>query len=193
MPRTQYHRCRVPKTLKGVVVQGIKLSGMLNVPLRDGTTKAKAIAWAEDLFAEAKSKINFKLSDAGAWELATTITARAGNLPALMTRHMGIRTASLFNPEGTPSARGWAARMGLGLSLPDVAKLQRWIDRVHEQRERLGYAALAVDGDDPEALRGEPRKDATTMRPERRWKRPLSGRSLQCTSSIRCRTGSMRM
>lgn len=116
-------------------------------------TRPKAVVWTDDLFAEAKAKANFRLTDADAWELATAICDQAD---ALRQSQPEEATLELFHEGGVPDSDGWVSRMGRSLSRPDHAKLQDWINRVHAQRYRVLIANYIKSADDPGALSGKP-------------------------------------
>jgi hypothetical protein len=71
--RTDYHRRRIPRDLQGIVIEGFRLTPVFNVPLRNGMTRAKAVAFTEDLIEKARARANYRLTDENAWELATAI------------------------------------------------------------------------------------------------------------------------
>jgi site-specific recombinase XerD len=137
------------------VVDGTKLGPQLYIPLRDGMTKVRAAAFTEDMIIKAREKINYRLTDTDAFDLAVAICDQAERLDGLV----GRERATLFRaPElgGFPDAAAWLERMGRAMSIEDTAKLNGWIERVQRQRRRLMLARALMEGDDPEALRGKP-------------------------------------
>lgn len=150
MARVGYHKRRVPNALQGTVLDGVKLTGMISVPLRDGMTRARAMALTEDMILRAKARVNFKLSDTDAFDLATAICDQHEAIPRVN------REAEMVDVEyGHPDARYWLARLGRSLNMEDIQSLTRWISRVHAQRFRLLAVKSIMSVDDPEALTGE--------------------------------------
>jgi integrase len=154
MARTELHKRRVPLELRGIVIDGIKLGTAVYVPLRDGMTRTKAKAWSEDLIIRAKARVNYKLTDADAWEIATAICDRHEEL-----REQGMsydEEMALCIPGRGPHAQGWLRRMDRNFSVDDQARVAQWVARVRGQRFRLGLATSLIQMDDPEALTGDP-------------------------------------
>lgn len=158
MALTPFYRRRVPAPLQGVVIDGLKLAALINVPLRDGMTKAKAVAFTEDVLLRAKALVNYRLTDAEAFELATAITDQYAAIPAEDRDYQMVTEPG----SGIPDARWWLGRLGRTLNLEDIHKLQGWITRVAQQRYRLMFMKDLVQVDDPHALSGAPKEDAPT-------------------------------
>jgi|SRR5712671_3130214 len=98
MPRTEVYKRRVPLELQGIVIDGLKLGTAVYVPLRDGMTRTKAMAFSEDLILRAKARVNYKLTDADAWEIATAICDRHEELREQgMSYHEEMRKATSDN------------------------------------------------------------------------------------------------
>ena len=148
MARTDYHRQRIPLAVQGVVVDGFKLGDVFNVPLRNGMTKAKARVFVDDLIEKAEARVNYRLTELDAWELATAICEAVEALP------QEERDFLLFDGDGTPTAHFWLKRMGREFNVEDTAKVAQWCQRVHRQRFRLDLVKSMVALDDPEALIG---------------------------------------
>ena len=145
---------------QGVVVDGKRLGSTLYVPLRNGMTVADAAAYRELLISRARQLVNFRLTEADAWELATSICDAHDAL-----RKQGISYYEEFRLTilgRGPDAREWLRRMGRQLSFEDEAKVAQWIERVHSQRLRLNLVAELVALDDPGALRGKPVTESST-------------------------------
>jgi len=154
MPRTKYHKHRVPEDLRGVVVDGKKLRHNLYVPRRNGITAAEAAVHSEFIIGRARESRNRRLTEADAWQLASSICYAHD---ALCRRSVGyyeeLRRAIL---QRCPDVRDWLLRLGQQLGPEDEAKVIQWVQRVHSQRQRLNVVAELVALDDPGALRGEP-------------------------------------
>jgi integrase len=160
MARTEQYKRRVPLDLQGIVMDGMKLGTAVYVPLRDGMTRAKAMVYTEDLIGRAKARVNYKLTDADAWELATTICDQHEAFAATPRDQWTLgEELDLFIPGKGPDARGWLRRMGRSLSVEDQGRVAQWVERVRGQRFRAGLAASLMDQDDPEALIGRSRAD----------------------------------
>jgi len=154
MPRTRYHKHHIPAEVQGVVVDGKKLRNVMYVPLRNGMTTAKASAYSEFIISRARQLGNFRLTEADAWELASSICyANDALCRQGVSYYEELRLAIL---QRRPDTREWLRRLGQQLSLEDEAKIVRWVERVHSQRQRLNLVAELVALDDPGALRGEP-------------------------------------
>lgn len=152
MARTDYHKRRVPSEIQGIVIDGIKLTQHLYVPLRDGMTLIKAKAYSEDLIVRARQRVNYRLTEADAWELATAICSAAWT-----ASEEERRDPELFTPGHGPDARGWLRKMDRTFSYEDQAIISRWVERVYQQRVRVEAAQSLIKLDDPEALIGEAR------------------------------------
>jgi hypothetical protein len=162
MARTEQYKRRVPLDLQGTVIDGMKLGTAVYVPLRDGMTRAKAMVYSEDLIGRAKARVNYKLTDTDAWELATAICDRHEAFAATPRNQWTLgEELDLFIPGNGPDARGWLRRMGRSLSVEDQGRVAQWVERVRGQRFRAGLAASLMDQDDPEALIGQSRADRT--------------------------------
>jgi integrase len=157
MARTEYHKRRVPLELQGIVIDGIKLGTSLYVPLRDGMTDAKAVAYTEDLIRRGRQRVNYRLTDADAWELATAI-CEAHEALSRDTLSLDDQLR-LFMLDGGPDARGWLQRMNRQFSFEDQGRIAQWIERVNAQRFRVKAVQSLVKLDDPEALQGLPVAD----------------------------------
>jgi integrase len=154
MPRTKYHAHQIPAEVQGVVVEGKKLRNVLYVPLRNGMTAAKAAVYSEFIISRARQLGNFRLTEADAWELASSICyAHDALCRQDVSYYEELRLAIL---QRRPDAREWLRRLGQQLSFEDEAKVVRWVERVHSQRQRLNLVGELVALDDPGALRGEP-------------------------------------
>ena len=157
MPRTDYHKRRVPTHLQGVVIEGRKLGPAVYVPLRDGMTEARAVAFTEDLIARARDRLNYKLTDADAWEIATAICDQHDALNRSdLSFHEQMMLMQVSTPGGGPDARGWLRRMGRDFSTEDQSRVGQWVERVHRQRVRVGLVESLIRMDDPGALEGLP-------------------------------------
>src|SRR4029077_7206931 len=124
MPRTKYHKRPVPADIQGVVVDGKKLGSTLYVPLRNGMTVADAAAYRELLLSRARQLVNFRLTEADAWELATSICDAHDAL-----RKQGMSYCEEFKLAilgRGPDAREWLCWMGRRLSFEDEAKVAQW-------------------------------------------------------------------
>jgi Phage integrase SAM-like domain len=160
MPRTEVYKRRVPLDLQGIVIDGMKLGTAVYVPLRDGMTRAKAMAFSEDLIVRAKVRVNYKLTDADAWELATAICDQHEAFAATRRDQWTLgEELDLFIPGKGPDARGWLRRMGRNFSIDDQSRIAQWVERVRGQRFRAGLAASLVGADDPKALLGQPKAE----------------------------------
>jgi hypothetical protein len=160
MPRTEQYKRRVPLDLQGIVIDGMKLGTALYVPLRDGMTRAKAMVFSEDLIVRAKARVNYKLTDVDAWELAMSICDQHEAFRATPRDQWTLgEELDLFIPGKGPDARGWLRRMGRNFSIQDQGRVAQWVERVRGQRFRAGLAASLMDQDDPEALIGQSRAD----------------------------------
>ena len=161
MPRTKYHAHQIPGELQGVVVDGKKLRNLLYVPLRNGMTADKAAEYSEHIIGRARELRNVRLTEADAWQLASSI-CYAHDALCRQDRdyYEQLRLAIL---QRRPDVREWLHRLGQQLSFEDEAKVVRWVDRVHSQRQRLNMVAELVALDDPGALRGEPQSNSKTM------------------------------
>lgn len=133
MARTEYYRRRVPEALHGTVVDGIKLAKVINVPLRDGMTRARAVAVTEDMILKAKARASYRMTDADAWQIATKIVAE-------------------FKPE-----EGYFPSAPKDLALPERLMVEQWIMRIVNQNNGLWMVESLIANDDPEALTGKPR------------------------------------
>jgi len=153
MPRTKYHKHQIPADVQGVLVAGKKLKNVMYVPLRNGMTTAKAAAHSELMIGRARDVGNIHLTEADAWNLASSICYAHD---ALCKHGVGyyeeLRQAILRR---RPDVREWLCRLGQQLSLEDEAKVVQWVERVHSQRQRLNLVAERVALDDPGALRVE--------------------------------------
>jgi integrase len=154
MSRTKYHKHQIPADVQGVVVAGKKLRNVMYVPLRNGMTTARAAAHSEVMIGRARDVGNIHLTEADAWNLASSICYAHD---ALCKHDVGyyeeLRQAIVRR---RPDVREWLCRLGQQLSLEDEAKVVQWVERVHCQRQRLNLVAELVALDDPGALRGEP-------------------------------------
>jgi integrase len=160
MPRAEQYKRRVPLDLQGIVIDGMKLGTALYVPLRDGMTRAKAMVFSEDLIVRAKARVNYKLTDVDAWELAMSICDQHEAFRATPRDQWTLgEELDLFIPGKGPDARGWLRRMGRNFSIQDQGRVAQWVERVRGQRFRAGLAASLMDQDDPEALIGQSRAD----------------------------------
>jgi hypothetical protein len=160
MPTTKYYKRPIPAEIQGVVVDGKKLGSTLYVPLRNGMTVADAAAHRELLISRARQLVNFRLNEADAWAIATSICDAHDAL-----RKQGMSYWEEFKRAilgRGPDAREWLRRMGRQLSFEDEVKVNEWIERVHSQRLRLNLVAELMALDDPGALRGEPVAELTT-------------------------------
>ena len=179
MPRTKYHKHQIPAEVQGVVVEGKKLRNVLYVPLRNGMTAAKAAVYSEFIISRARQLGNHRLTQADAWELASSICYAHDALRAQdASYYEELRRAIL---QRRPDVREWLRRLGQQLSSEDEVKVVRWVERVHSQRQRLNLVAELVALDDPGALRGEPVAQPNTKAMQvsqvefdsaRRWKKP---------------------
>jgi integrase len=152
--RADYHRRRIPRDLQGIVIEGFRLTPVFNVPLRNGMTRAKAVAFTEDLIEKARARANYRLTDENAWELATAICdAHEALLREGLSELDKLEVGGLH--AGRPDARGWLRRMNRTFSIDDTAKVGQWVKRVYDQRFRIGLVQSMVGLDDPEALTGQ--------------------------------------
>src|SRR5882672_5606694 len=115
MAETEFYRRRVPPALQGIVVNGIKLSTTLSVPLRDGMTRLRARVFTDDMLALAKSKVNYRMTDADAWGLAMQIVEKF--------------EATDHTPYPVPPKEG--------LSQPDRIMVEQWIQRIVDQKNGM--------------------------------------------------------
>ena len=154
MARTDYHKRRIPLEIQGVVIDGLKLKQVMYVPLRDGMSLTKAEAFTEDLISRARLMVNYRLTDADAWELATAIVSAAWT-----ASEEDRRDPELFTPGLGPDARGWLRKMNRVFSFEDQARVAQWVERVYKQRIRVEAVQSMIKLDDPEALNGQPKAE----------------------------------
>lgn len=154
MPRFRYHKHQIPAEVQGVVVEGKKLRNLLYVPLRNGMTAAKAAVYSESIISRARQLGNHRLTQADAWELASSICYAHDALRAQDASYCEELRRAIV--QRRPDVREWLRRLGQQLSPEDEVKVVRWVERVHSQRQRLNLVAELVALDDPGALRGEP-------------------------------------
>ncbi|MDI1285365.1 MAG: tyrosine-type recombinase/integrase [Reyranella sp.] len=160
MRRTEQYKRRIPLDIQGVVIDGLKLTTTMSISLKNGMTRAKAVAFTEDLIARARARVNFKLTDADAWEIASAICDQY--------KAMGISNLSLDEqllvllPGKSQSAREWQRRTGRTFSFEDQTKLALWVERLQRQRFRVDMVESMVAQDDPEALAGLPHADRSS-------------------------------
>jgi len=158
MARTEQYKRRVPTELQGVVVDGIKLGTAVYVPLRDGMTRNKAKVFTDDLFASARQRVNYRLTDADAFEIAVAINDAASRMPEEERR----AEWGLFNG-GIPDATRWLERLGRTFIGPDFRKVGEWVERVYLQRYRLQQIQWLIEADDPEAMLGKPKVEPRSL------------------------------
>ncbi len=154
VPRTEYHKRRVPVHLQGIVIDGRKLGEVVYVPLRDGMTEAKAVAFTEHLIARARHRVSYRLSDADAWKIATAICeefAKCDPSTWCLEDQLTLIVGGRY-----PNVREWLKRAGRTFSVEDTAKIVQWWERVSAQRARVASVQDLVKADDPEALQGLP-------------------------------------
>jgi hypothetical protein len=182
MRRTQQYKRRVPRDVQGVVIDGIKLTTAMSVSLKGGMTKAKAMAYTEDLILRARARINYKLDDKEAWQLAIEICEQFEALKAERGAEGLSESEKLFlvAQGGGPDARWWLRRMmGKTFSLEDEGKVAQWVERVRGQKLRVELVQSMMTIDDPEALMGLARASPTVVQPSKpvRSVRAAAGRT----------------
>lgn len=125
------------------------------------------MAFTEDLIARARRRINFKLDDASAWELASRIC----DAHDALRRERGEKgltwdeNFSLVATNGGPDARGWLRALGESHSMEDQSRVAQWVERVYTQRFRLGAVQSIVALDDPLAGSGPTRSGSEQAQP----------------------------
>lgn len=148
LSRTELYKRRIPEAIQGVEIDGIKLSSSYYVPLKNGMTRARAVVFTEDLIARARLRVNYRLNDEDAWEMATTICEAAEALSQEERNYLQ------YDGDGTPTASFWLKQMNREFSPEDTVKIAQWCKRVHYQRGRLLFVKSMLQLDDPEALTG---------------------------------------
>jgi integrase len=154
----------------------------MSVSLKGGMTKAKAMAYTEDLILRARARINYKLDDKEAWQLAIEICEQFEALKAERGAEGLSESEKLFlvAQGGGPDARWWLRRMmGKTFSLEDEGKVAQWVERVRGQKLRVELVQSMMTIDDPEALMGLARASPTVVQPSKpvRSVRAAAGRT----------------
>src|SRR5262245_28892927 len=124
MARTEQYKRRVPVEVQGVVIDGIRLTGAVYVPLKDGMTRAKAVAFTEDLIARARQRVNYKLTDADAWEIATAVCDAAEGATE------DEKADWMLWDDCKPTTSYWLQKVNRRFSLEDEAKVFQWVERI---------------------------------------------------------------
>lgn len=167
MSRTEYHKRRVPLEVQGVVIDGEALGSAVYVPLRDGMTLAKAAAYSEELIQRARKMVNYRVTEADAYEFAIEICNRHEALRAERGDEglTEFEKLQFVSPHLGPCAHGWLKAMGRTFSFEDQRLIAQWVYRVFSQRSRLACMQGIMAADDPEALAGLPKVEVRSQTP----------------------------
>lgn len=113
-------RRRVPAPLQGVIIDEIKLSDRINVPLRNGMTEARVVAYTEETILRATALVNFRPMP--------TRSISPFRSSTKSRRYLGGRDPGMLSvvDAGVPDARCWLQEIGRKLTHKETAKPQGW-------------------------------------------------------------------